>query len=295
MNLNYLFFAIETNAAFSFRLANIGHLVSEICKRHQLNAARSMLLGDAILGCVLMSSLLDDEEALNIRIQCESYFTIGVECNFLGQVKGYIECDESSELVRNLDSQLPWEETLTVRSVRTQKNRSNLFEGVTALKTNSIEKALNDHLSSSYQMTTVLHFTNWTNSKNKNFSFGLILQELPNIQKELSNSLKLHLSMLPSIPELYEELNGDPDLLSNKLILGSFKGLKSITPHFQCSCSTQKVIDAVGLLPIKEIQDILNKSQPIEVRCHYCNTNHSVNNSQIEEIFLKQKELSLLN
>ncbi len=295
MNQNYLFFAVDTHVAYSFRMAHLSELVRDICTRHELNPARSHLLGTAILGCVLMSSLLDDEEAINVRIQCGAHFTIGVECNELGHVKGYLEANQDSDVVQKIDQEMEWEENLMVRSVRTQKNRTQLFEGVTALVTNSIEAALNDHLASSYQMATRLNLQHWTTTAGLPEAFGFILQELPNISKELSQTLTEHMGKLPSMHELYQTTKGDPDLLAQRLIPGPFTALKSLTPSFRCSCSQKKVSDAVGMLPMNELEEMIHKADPVEVRCHYCNTKHQVDLLQLKEIYQKQCAVPLLN
>lgn len=281
---DYLFFGVDTKVFYSYRMLHLSHLVAEAKEKHQLNNKRALLLSDALLGCVLLSSVLDYEERINLRIQCGSHFTIGTETTFQAETRGYIECDDSSEIVKNIDEGKATRFDLHIRSLRSQRHNQNLFEGNTISTNSTIEEALNEHLKSSYQMNTRIRIGSWVDTNDgKIHSFGLIYQELPGIPEDVSLKLNQHIDALPSIQSLYSE-NSDPDVLVKRVIPDETKAIKSLNPKFVCSCSLEKVQAAVSSFPLMDLEDMVAKSENLQVKCHYCNTTHVVHLDQIKNI-----------
>ncbi len=266
-------------------MLHLSNLVEEAKNLHHLNLNRALLLSDVLLGSVLLSSILDYEERVNLRIHCGSDFTIGTETSFQAETRGYIECNEDSNIVQQLDLGNNIIPELQVRSMRSQRNKNSLSEGHTVSKFNSVETALKEQLSSTYQMNTYLKISSWHNDLDgKINAFGVIYQELPDIPEFISEKLKKHVLSLPSMKELYLE-NCDADILVKKLIPDETKAVKSINPKFICSCSQERVESVLVSLPLDELADIINKSEDIEMKCHYCNRNYIVSMSKISQIY----------
>lgn len=292
---DYLFFGVDTKVYYSYRMLHLSHLVEEAKNLHNLNTNRALLLSDALLGSVLLSSILDFEERVNLRFHCNSDFTIGTETSYQAETRGYIECNENSEIVKQIDLGNNIIPEFQIRSMRSQRKKSNLFEGLTVSKGNSIEQALNEHLASSYQMNTQLKISSWINNADgKINAFGVIFQELPDIPEEVSIKLRQHIAELPSMKELYLA-DSDADILAKKLIPDQTKAVKSINPKFVCSCSQERVENVIVTLPLAEISDILNKAEDLEMKCHYCNKNYIVTMQTISKIYASRNQASSPN
>lgn len=292
---DYLFFAVDSKVFYSYRMLHLSTIVEEARKMHNLNLERGLLLSDALLGSVLLSSLLDYEERINLRVHCSEHFTIGTETTFEAQTRGYIECNENSSVVQELDQGHKFEGELIIRSVRSQKNKTGLFEGVTSTFTNNIQEALNEHLSASYQMNTKIRLNSWVDQETQTLrAFGVIYQELPDIPQQVSSELENYINSLPSMRELYI-FNSDPDILAQKLIPNETKAIKSLNPKFVCACSAEKAEEAIATFPLDDIEDMLQKEKDVEVKCHYCNKNHVVTVKKIGEIYTKLLNVNHLN
>lgn len=273
-------------------MLHLSHLVEEAKNLHNLNNNRALLLSDTLLGSVLLSSVLDYDERVNLRIHCGSDFTIGTETSFQAETRGYIECNEESEIVKQIDLGNNLIPELQVRSMRSQRKKSSLSEGHTVSKSNSIEQALNEHLASSYQMNTYLKISSWLNEKTgKLNAFGVVYQELPDIPESVSERLKNHVLSLPTMKELYLQ-NSDADILSKRLIPDETKAVKSINPKFVCSCSQDRVENVLVTLPMEDLSDILNKSEDLEMKCHYCNRNYIVTMNKISQIYASRSSVN---
>ncbi len=282
---DYLFFGSDNNVIYTYRMLHLSHLVESVRKQHGLNFARGIYLSDAILSSMLLASLLEDEERINLRVQGGQHFSIGAETTSQASTRGYIDCDEDSDVIKALDAGKDPLINYVVRTVRSQKKTNKLFEGVTALLTNSLEEAVNDHLAISYQMNTKLKVSSWVDEGSQTLrAFGFIYQELPNIPQEVSEEMSTHFYNLRSLRELYEQ-NSDPDVLSQCLIPHQTKALKSLNPKFECSCSIEKSVDAIRIFPLADIEDMCRKGEDLSVRCHYCSKIHTVSVEKVQEIF----------
>lgn len=289
---DYLFFGVDTKVYYSYRMLHLSHLAEEAKKLHHLNTNRALLLSDALLGSVLLSSILDYEERVNLRFHCNSDFTIGTETSYQAETRGYIECNENSEIVKQLDQGNNIVPEFQIRSMRSQRKKSTLFEGLTASKSNSIEKALNEHLAASYQMNTYLRISSWINKEDgKINAFGVIYQELPDIPEEVSIKLKKHIDSLPSMKDLFL-IDSDADVLAKKLIPDNTKAVKSINPKFVCSCSQERVENVLVTLPLTDLSDIINKAEDLEMKCHYCNKNYIVTMQTVSQIYASRNQVN---
>jgi molecular chaperone Hsp33 len=283
---DYLFFAVDKPVFYSFRMLHASHLVQEAQRLHQLNTQRALLLSDSLLGCLLLSSLLDYNEQVNLRFHCGDHFTIGCEATFEGNIRGYIDCAEDSPVVKQIDVGDFEQEEILVRSIRTQKNKPQLFEGVTATVTNRLEEALNDHLVSSYQMNTYVRFKSFVDPKTQTLrAFGIIFQELPGIPDEVSKELRQHVLQLPSLEELYKQ-NDDPDILSSKLLPHELKPIRSLNPKFFCHCNAERIAEALATFPKSDLEDMVSKNESPVVKCHYCSRQHVIDTARVKNILL---------
>ncbi len=292
---DYLFFGVDSKVFYSYRMLHLSKLVEETRKRHNLSLEKGLYLSDVLLGSVLMASLLDYEERINLRVHCGQDFTIGVETTFQAQTRGYFEGNDESPIVKQIEKGEKPEVEFMVRTLRSQRKKQGYFEGITSMQTASLQEALNDHLQSSYQMNTKLKISSWIDESSQTLrAFGAIYQELPEIPAQVSSTLQTYVKSLPSMKELYL-FNSDPDILAQKLIPDETKSVKSINPEFVCACSPQKCEDAISAFPLHDIEDMLKKGDDIHIKCHYCSTNHIVLVDKIAQLYTRLATKGQLN
>ena len=289
---DYLLYATDVEVRYAFRMLHLSHLASNAAKMHELNKPRSVLLANALLGGVLLASILQDEERINLRVQCGGDFTIGTETTLHAETRGYIECTEGSPLVALLDQNLPLESMLQVRTLRSKSSSSGVFEGMSQTFTNSIEEALNQHLEASYQMNAQLKMESWFDPKTQVLhSLGIIFMELPNLDSHVQTQLWKHVAGLPSLQELYSR-SDDPDDLGAAMIPDRVRPVNSINPKWSCTCSQQSIENMLLRLQREELVSMVHDKEPIDVRCHYCNKSYHVSLARLGEILVSTSDVS---
>ena len=55
------------------------------------------------------------------------------------------------------------------------------------------------------------------------------------------------------------------------------------------NCSKERVEKAVVSIGKKDIQEMINDGEPIEVNCHFCNTHYNFSIEELKEIIKRSK------
>ena len=58
---------------------------------------------------------------------------------------------------------------------------------------------------------------------------------------------------------------------------------------FYCDCSKSRVEKVLISVGKKDLQEMIQDGKPIEVNCHFCNTNYTFEVDELKEIYKKSK------
>lgn len=278
---DYLLYATDVEVRYTFRVLNLNELAQRSQSLHELSNERAILLAECILGSVLLSSIFEDEDRVNLRIQCGDHYTIASETTYTCETRGYVQFVEGSPVTADIDAGKSNLREQHLRSLRTRPGVAEASQGITSLKCYQFEELFNDHLDRSYQSETYAKVKSWVGKDGKLRAFAVLYQALPNLDPAVARELQVHLSNLPGLPELLEETD-DPDSLVKKLIPHATRPIRSVKPTWKCSCSQESVERMVISLPEDEIADIIQKKEPLEIDCHYCSSHYTVTVDKIQ-------------
>lgn len=282
---DYLFYGTDVETRYAFRMIHLTSLVRHAQSLHGLVGAQAELLGHGILSGVLLASILEDEERINLRFLSGTDCTMGIETTRHAVTRGYLEANPDSELMQQLlsgkNAELPW----VVRSLRSKSGTNHLFEGISGTDSGSLETAVNEHLRTSYQMNTQVRIDCWHSPKDGQlYAAGVIYLELPNLKSEVSDELWNHVGTLPQLREIFGEASHDPDKLSCTLIPHQVRAINSINPSWGCSCSPESIETMLKKLGRAELMAMVSEGNPAEIRCHYCNKFFNVEVQRMQKL-----------
>lgn len=60
--------------------------------------------------------------------------------------------------------------------------------------------------------------------------------------------------------------------------------MDKIPTKFYCDCSKEKVGKAVISIGQKDIQEMIDEGEPIEVNCHFCNSHYKFEVDELKEM-----------
>lgn len=288
---DYLFYGTDVETRYAFRMLHLTNLARRAQAMHGLTGRRAELLGQGLLSGVLLASILEDEERINLRVQASGDFTMGIETTRHAVTRGYLECNPESALMAEFDAGGQPVMPLVVRSLRNVPNTAKLFEGISGTETNSFEVALNAHLEASYQMRCQVRLDCWHSPVDHQlYAAGVIYLELPNLKPEVSKALWDHVSGLPALRKLFGGEKHDPDFLANHLIPHQVRAINSLNPTWGCSCSQESVERMLLKLGDQELLSMADEKKPAEIRCHYCNKFFNVDESRLRALAAQYRQ-----
>lgn len=110
---------------------------------------------------------------------------------------------------------------------------------------------------------------------------GFIIQLMPFADEEVISKLEEKISMLEPISSLLDK-DMTPEMILEQL-LGDFdmEILDKLPTSYECNCSKERVEKAVISIGRKDIQEMIDDNEPIEVNCHFCNEHY---NFEVDEL-----------
>jgi molecular chaperone Hsp33 len=270
-------------------IINGTRMVNEMRANHELGILETLVLGRAYLGAGLMSAGLKGNDRIHIKIECSGAIKgLRVETNAFGEVRGFLEnvpipIDEPME---SFDLS-PFFGAGFLSVTRHLQDAKNPFTSRVMLKYGNIAKDLANYYLESEQIPTALNLGIRFDKDGKvTGAGGLLLQAMPKADEKTTAELENRVVNLPSLGVVFSGKT-DPEAFIQKMFKGhspQFIGDHRI--EFMCHCNKERVKNLMLLLPINELQDIIeNGPFPFDIRCHYCNTSYLLSEQEIRKIY----------
>lgn len=248
-----------------------------IMQQHGYPNAIRLLLGEALLAAVLMTSTMKFDGQLTLQFESEGVIEMLVaKCTHDLKVRAVASWQpdaSNAELAQGLaDGHL----VMTLHQAHEEP-----YQSIVPVKRGTIAAALQGYYLQSEQLPTVFRF-----AVDEEKATGMMLQLMPsqdhdNAMQDWTEAQQI-LSALPSELLLRQD---------NELMLLPFQDLDDIqlfTPRevaFHCPCSVKRMRHAVLMMGKEEIYDILKEKQEVVVTCEYCNHHYGFNRDEIDRIF----------
>ena len=118
---------------------------------------------------------------------------------------------------------------------------------------------------------------------------GFIIQMMPFATEETISRIEENLKNVSSVTSILDQGKTPEELL--EILLGNV-GLEitdTIDTQFYCNCSKERVEQAVVSVGRKEIQEMINEGETIEVKCQFCNTAYHYTVEDLKRIIKRSK------
>lgn len=116
---------------------------------------------------------------------------------------------------------------------------------------------------------------------------GFILQLMPDTEDSVIAALEEKLAGIPSITTMLDQGMTPEDILTK--VLGDL-GLcftEKVPTEFHCDCSKKRVEKAIVSLGEKDLRELVDAGEPIDVSCHFCNSHYSFTPEELREILVR--------
>lgn len=251
------------------------NLVEVAREDHGTSPVITAALGRLLSAAAMMGTMMKGEkDLLTIQIQCGGPAQgLTVTADAAGNVKGFPKVPVV-ELPLNAKGKLDVGGALGlgVLSVIKDMGLKEPYVGQIALQTGEIAEDLTYYFATSEQVPSAVGLGVLVEKDSSvRQAGGFIIQLMPFTSEESISALEKKITEIPSVTEMFEE--GDTPEKMLERILGEF-GLEitdRIPASFHCDCSKERVSRALATLSKKDLDDIINDGETIEVKCQFCN------------------------
>lgn len=159
------------------------------------------------------------------------------------------------------------------------------YSGQVGLMTGEIAEDLTYYFATSEQVPTSVGLGVLMNKENTvRQAGGFIVQLMPFADDEVVDKLEAKINSINSVTTMLDEGMSPEDILT--YVLGDM-GLEMTekTPvEYRCNCSKERVRKAIISIGKKDIQEMIDDNKPIEVNCHFCNTNYEFSIDELKKM-----------
>ena len=113
---------------------------------------------------------------------------------------------------------------------------------------------------------------------------GYIIQVMPGASEETIKAIEDKVFLADSVTIMMEDGKTPEQILEYFLADMDLKILEKTDVQFHCDCSKERVARALATISKKDLDDIINDGEEIEVKCHFCNSAYKYSVDEIKAL-----------
>ena len=243
---------------------------------HDTSPVMTAALGRLLCAGAMMGSMMKgDADILTLQVQGDGPAGgLTVTADSKGRVKGYA-ANPQVILPPNSQGKLDVGGAVGAGSLRVIKDLGlkEPYVGQTQLQTGEIAEDLTYYFAASEQVPSSVGLGVLMEKNNTvKQAGGFIVQLMPFAEGNVIEKLEANLCRIHSVTKLLEDGNSPEQILGILLEGMDMEILSDMPVEFYCNCSRERVAKALYSIGKKEMDEMIKDGEPIEVKCHFCNT-----------------------
>lgn len=292
-NKDYIVRASLANDSVRAFAISSTHLVAEARERHRtlpvVTAALGRLLSaGAIMGCMMKG----DKDIVTISLKGDGpagYITVTADSH--GHVKGF-PGNPNVDIPRKYAGKLDVGAAVGrgLLTVSYDLGLKEPYSGQVEIQTGEVAEDLAYYFTVSEQLPSAVGLGVMVDTDSSvKHAGGFIVQLLPDASEDVIELLEKKLANLEPVTTMMEQ-----GMTPEEMLLHIFEGVdieftERHDVEFYCDCSKEKVKRALAAISDKDLQDIVNDDEDIEVKCYFCNTAYKFSIADIKDILSSRK------
>ena len=258
-------------------------------KAHNLSPVVTAALGRLMSGAVMMGGMLKGEsDMLTLQISGAGPVRgLTVTADSRGGVKGYALVPQAM-MPPNSAGKLDVGGVIGAGMLTVIKDMGlkEPYSSTIELTTGEIGDDLTYYFAASEQIPSGVGLGVLMNRNNTvKQAGGFIIQLMPFTSEEIIARLEDKLTHMSPVTALLEEGRTPEQILEAVLGDMDLEITDTIPVRFCCSCSKKRVEKVLASLGRRELQDLIDEGQDVELNCHFCNTNYVFSVEELRRIF----------
>lgn len=285
---DYIIRATAANDQIRAFAAVTTEMVETAREHHNTSPVATAALGRLLTAGAMMGSMMKGEkDVLTLQIKAGGPLQgITVTADSQGNVKGYVGNPDVC-IPANSKGKLDVAGAVGPGFLTVIKDMGlkEPYSGQVMLRTCEIAEDLTYYFATSEQVPSAVGLGVLMNKNNTvRQAGGFIVQLMPFAEEEVISRLEQNVQKINSVTNLLEE-GHTPESLLEKVLEGFDMQInEKMDTRFHCNCSKERVAKALISIGRKELNEMIQEGKPIEMNCHFCNTNYNFTVEELKEI-----------
>ena len=268
-------------------------MVENARERHNTSPVATAALGRLLTAGAMMGSMMKGEkDVLTLQIKAGGPLQgITVTADSKGNVKGYVGNPDVC-IPANSKGKLDVAGAVGPGFLNVIKDMGlkEPYSGQVMLQTCEIAEDLTYYFATSEQVPSAVGLGVLMNKNNTvRQAGGFIVQLMPFAEESVISRLEENVQKISSVTSLLEE-GHTPESLLEKVLEGFDVQInEKMDTRFHCNCTRERVEKALISIGRKELNEMIQEGKPIEMNCHFCNSNYTFTVEELKEILRKCK------
>lgn len=285
---DYIIRATAANDQIRAFAAVTTEMVETAREHHNTSPVATAALGRLLTAGAMMGSMMKGEkDVLTLQIKAGGPLQgITVTADSQGNIKGYVGNPDVC-IPANSKGKLDVAGAVGPGFLTVIKDMGlkEPYSGQVMLQTCEIAEDLTYYFATSEQVPSAVGLGVLMNKNNTvRQAGGFIVQLMPFAEEEVISRLEQNVQKINSVTNLLEE-GHTPESLLEKVLEGFEMQInEKMDTRFHCNCSKERVAKALISIGRKELNEMIQEGKPIEMNCHFCNTNYNFTVEELKEI-----------
>ena len=290
---DYIIRATAANDQIRAFAAVTTEMVETAREHHNTSPVATAALGRLLTAGAMMGSMMKGEkDVLTLQIKAGGPLQgITVTADSQGNIKGYVGNPDVC-IPANSKGKLDVAGAVGPGFLTVIKDMGlkEPYSGQVMLQTCEIAEDLTYYFATSEQVPSAVGLGVLMNKNNTvRQAGGFIVQLMPFAEEEVISRLEQNVQKINSVSNLLEE-GHTPESLLEKVLEGFDMQInEKMDTRFHCNCSKERVAKALISIGRKELNEMIQEGKPIEMNCHFCNTNYNFTVEELKEILRRCK------
>lgn len=292
-NKDYIVRASLANDSVRAFAISSTHLVAEARERHRTLPVVTAALGRLLSAGAIMGSMMKgDKDIVTVSLKGDGpagYITVTADSH--GHVKGF-PGNPNVDIPRKYAGKLDVGAAVGrgLLTVSYDLGLKEPYSGQVEIQTGEVAEDLAYYFTASEQLPSAVGLGVMVDTDSSvKHAGGFIVQLLPDAPEDVIELLEKKLANLEPVTTMMEQ-----GMTPEEMLLHIFEGvdIEFTERHdvkFYCDCSKEKVKRALAAISDKDLQDIVNDDEDIEVKCFFCNTAYKFSIADIKDILSSRK------
>lgn len=264
------------------------NLVEQARIYHNTSPVITAALGRLLTGGVMMGTMMKGEkDLLTLQIKCGGAAKgLAVTADSQGNVKGYpmvadVMLPPNDKGKLDVGGALG----LGILSVIKDLGMKEPYVGQVELKTSEIAEDLTYYFAASEQTPSAVGLGVLMNRDNTvKQAGGFIIQLMPDTKEEVIQALEEKLAATGSVTDLLDQ-GVMPEQLLEQLLGGlRVETTEKIPVQYACNCSKERVTRVIASIGRKDLQEMIDDQEPIEVNCQFCDKRYMFTPEELRKL-----------